>query len=228
VIVGTRIGRVKRFRRWLSDRLRRRPSGFPSTVRRGTKNIRTDTCRDCPSRVSFCMRRFRPAGRLRGKGKGGWVREGGKKLLGPDLVFPPSRLALSNDRPLQSAMTYSNPQAAYSTSRRVLATFSETLSPEKGGYPVPDQGNLTSLAIRYGSAKLSVEVRPSAPAGGRRFLTVKKIPGCSSAWFRALGSGPRGRRFKSFHPDCKSSRTLKSRPGRPAPSPAPPLATASG
>ena len=25
--------------------------------------------------------------------------------------------------------------------------------------------------------------------------------GCSSAWFRALGSGPRGRRFKSCHPD---------------------------
>ena len=25
--------------------------------------------------------------------------------------------------------------------------------------------------------------------------------GCSSVWLRALGSGPRGRRFKSFHPD---------------------------
>src|SRR5688572_19661695 len=28
-----------------------------------------------------------------------------------------------------------------------------------------------------------------------------KATGCSSAWFRALGSGPRGRRFKSCHPD---------------------------
>src|SRR5947209_17337308 len=29
------------------------------------------------------------------------------------------------------------------------------------------------------------------------------IPGCSSAWFRALGSGPRGRKFKSCHPDLQ-------------------------
>src|SRR3954469_6166717 len=31
------------------------------------------------------------------------------------------------------------------------------------------------------------------------------VPGCSSAWFRALGSGPRGRRFKSFHPDSSNA-----------------------
>jgi hypothetical protein len=34
---------------------------------------------------------------------------------------------------------------------------------------------------------------------GRKIRGEK--PGCSSAWFRALGSGPRGRRFKSCHPD---------------------------
>src|ERR1035441_10229829 len=30
---------------------------------------------------------------------------------------------------------------------------------------------------------------------------LRKRPGCSSAWLRALGSGPRGRWFESSHPD---------------------------